>query len=677
MLNEQVSFLKGIGDKFEQQLNELNIYTVADLIFYFPTRYNFFEQKPIHDMNHGEQVTIVGKVASEPVISYFGRRQSRLAFTLMVDHIAVRAVIFNRAFLKKQIIVGEMATLKGKWDAHRLQLTVQTFERGEPKKTTDIEPIYSLKNQLTNYRFQKLLKTALATVQPVIKEILPLNYLSAYKLPSRFAALKTMHMPESQYDLKHARRRFIYEEFLLFQLKMQLLRRYKRESEQGQAQHYDPLRIKQFIDELPFRLTNAQRQTLNEILADMKSPYRMNRLLQGDVGSGKTIVAAISLYASITANKQGAFMVPTEILAEQHYHSLQQLLGHKINMALLTGSTKEKERREILAKVDNQTLDLIIGTHALIQKDVSFAQLGFVVIDEQHRFGVEQRRTLRQKGYHPDTLFMTATPIPRTLAITAFGDMDISVINEMPKGRKPVETYWVKENMFERVLTFINDRVKKGEQAYVVCPLIEESDKLDIQNALDIYEQLQSFYQDSTTVGLLHGKLQSKEKEQVMQQFTEGQVDVLVATTVIEVGVNVPSATVMVIYDAERFGLAQLHQLRGRVGRSDLQSYCILIANPKGDTGKERMRIMTATNDGFKLAEEDLKLRGPGDFFGHKQSGLPEFNIADMIRDYRALETARQDAVDIVTEDLLFRDPEYFPLKTLLEKEPSLKGQLD
>ncbi|HLS07242.1 MAG TPA: ATP-dependent DNA helicase RecG, partial [Bacillota bacterium] len=342
-----------------------------------------------------------------------------------------------------------------------------------------------------------------------------------------------------------------------------------------------------------------------------------------------------------------------------------------------TGSTKEKERREILAKVDNQTLDLIIGTHALIQKDVSFAQLGFVVIDEQHRFGVEQRRTLRQKGYHPDTLFMTATPIPRTLAITAFGDMDISVINEMPKGRKPVETYWVKENMFERVLTFINDRVKKGEQAYVVCPLIEESDKLDIQNALDIYEQLQSFYQDSTTVGLLHGKLQSKEKEQVMQQFTEGQVDVLVATTVIEVGVNVPSATVMVIYDAERFGLAQLHQLRGRVGRSDLQSYCILIANPKGDTGKERMRIMTATNDGFKLAEEDLKLRGPGDFFGHKQSGLPEFNIADMIRDYRALETARQDAVDIVTEDLLFRDPEYFPLKTLLEKEPSLKGQLD
>src|SRR5690625_2776810 len=677
MLNEQVSFLKGIGDKFEQQLNELNIYTVADLIFYFPTRYNFFEQKPIHDMNHGEQVTIVGKVASEPVISYFGRRQSRLAFTLMVDHIAVRAVIFNRAFLKKQIIVGEMATLKGKWDAHRLQLTVQTFERGEPKKTTDIEPIYSLKNQLTNYRFQKLLKTALATVQPAIKEILTLNYLSAYKLPSRFAALKTMHMHESQYDLKHARRKFIYEEFLLFQLKMQLLRSYKRESEQGQAQHYDPLRIKQFIDELPFRLTNAQLKTLNEILSDMKSPYRMNRLLQGDVGSGKTIVAAISLLASVSAGKQGALMVPTEILAEQHYVSLQALLGDETNIALLTGSTREKDRREILAKVENQTIDLLIGTHALIQQDVIFADLGFIVIDEQHRFGVEQRRMLRQKGYQPDTLFMTATPIPRTLAITAFGDMDISIINEMPKGRKPVHTYWVKENMFERVLNFIKERVNEGEQAYIVCPLIEESDKLDIQNALDVYELLEQYYAGDINVGLLHGQLPTKEKDDVMQRFTEGELTVLVSTTVIEVGVNVPEATIMVIYDAERFGLAQLHQLRGRVGRSDLQSYCILIADPKGDTGKERMRIMTSTNDGFVLAEEDLKLRGPGDFFGHKQSGLPEFKVADMIRDYRALETARQDAIDIVTEDLLNRDPDYLPLKTLLESDASLQQQLD
>jgi len=677
MLKERVQSLKGIGEKVEQQLNELNIYTVEDLIFYFPSRYNFFEHKPLHELAHGEQATIVGKVASEPVLSYFGHRQSRLAFTLMVEHIAVRAVIFNRAFLKKQIIVGEMATLKGKWDAHRLQLTVQTFERGEPAQTTEIDPIYPLKNVLTNYRFQQFVKTALEAIHTSIKEILPINYLTAYKLPTRFSALKTMHVPESPLHLKHARRRFIYEEFLLFQLKMQLLRQHKRESERGQAQHYEPLLIQKFIDELPFTLTDAQRKALNEILADMKSPYRMNRLLQGDVGSGKTIVAAISLYASVTASKQGALMVPTEILAEQHYESLKQLLGHKINIALLTGSTKEKERREILQQVANQTIDLLIGTHALIQKDVEFAHLGFVVIDEQHRFGVEQRRTLRQKGFQPDTLFMTATPIPRTLAITAFGDMDISVINELPKGRKQVQTYWVKDNMFERVLNFIKERVKQGEQAYVVCPLIEESDKLDIQNALDVYERLQQFYENDVNVGLLHGQLHSKEKEATMQQFTSGKVDVLVSTTVIEVGVNVPQATIMVIYDAERFGLAQLHQLRGRVGRSDLQSYCILIADPKGDTGKERMRIMTSTNDGFELAEEDLKLRGPGDFFGHKQSGLPEFKVADMIRDYRALETARKDAIDIVTEDLLNRDPDYLPLKTLLESDASLQQQLD
>lgn len=677
MLHERVQMLKGIGEKVEERLNQLNIYTIEDLLFYFPSRYNIFEQKPLHELAHGEQATIVGKVATEPVISYFGKRQSRLAFTLMVDHIAVRAVIFNRAFLKKQIIIGETATLKGKWDAHRQQITVKTFERGKANDKTQIEPFYPLKNVLTNYRFQQFIKAALDVAQTSVKEFLPIKYLQAYKLPVRFLALKSLHFPESAVHLKHARRRFIYEELLLFQLKIQLLRQFKRKSERGQAQHYDPILMKQFIDELPFKLTNAQRTALNEILADMKTPYRMNRLLQGDVGSGKTIVAALSLYASVTADNQGAFMVPTEILAEQHYESLNELLGEKINIALLTGSTKDRERRKILQRVADQSIDIVIGTHALIQKDVEFANLGFVVIDEQHRFGVEQRRTLRQKGYYPDTLFMTATPIPRTLAITAFGDMDISLIDEMPEGRKQVETYWVKENMLERVLNFIKDRVEAGEQAYVVCPLIEESDKLDIQNALDIYERLQLYYENDVNVGLLHGKLSAKEKEQVMQQFTNGSINVLVATTVIEVGVNVPKATVMVIYDAERFGLAQLHQLRGRVGRSHLQSYCILIADPKGDTGKERMRIMIATNDGFKLAEEDLKLRGPGDFFGHKQSGLPEFKVADMIRDYRALETARQDAIDIINEDLLNKDPDFLPLKTWLASDRTLKEQLD
>ncbi len=331
----------------------------------------------------------------------------------------------------------------------------------------------------------------------------------------------------------------------------------------------------------------------------------------------------------------------------------------------------------MLAKVENGEIDIVVGTHALIQDDVYFRDLGFAIVDEQHRFGVEQRRVLREKGLNPDVLFMTATPIPRTLAITAFGDMDVSVINEMPSGRKEIETYWAKENTFERILQFIGQRVHEGEQAYVVCPLIEESDKLDIQNAVDLYGQLEEFYQNDVSVGLMHGRLATDEKEHIMKQFADGKVDVLVSTTVVEVGVNVTNATIMVIYDAERFGLSQLHQLRGRVGRGEQQSYCILIADPKGETGKERMRIMTETNNGFELSEQDLQLRGPGDFFGKKQSGLPEFKVADMVHDYRALETARNDAATIIENDLLNRDPAYQQLNMHLEDSAMLYEKLD
>jgi ATP-dependent DNA helicase RecG len=403
----------------------------------------------------------------------------------------------------------------------------------------------------------------------------------------------------------------------------------------------------------------------------------MSRLLQGDVGSGKTAVAAICLYAAITANRQGALMVPTEILAEQHYQSLTELFGDRANIALLTGSVKGKKRKEINAAIENNEIQIVVGTHALIQSDVFFADLGLAIVDEQHRFGVQQRRTLREKGLHPDVLFMTATPIPRTLAITTFGDMDVSVIDEMPAGRKEIETYWTKENTLDRVLHFIRKQVTAGEQAYVICPLIEESDKLDIQNAVNLYHQLQAFYPGSINVGLMHGRLASEEKDHVMKQFAANEIQILVSTTVVEVGVNVPNATMMVIYDAERFGLSQLHQLRGRVGRGDKQSYCILLADPKNEDGKERMRIMSETNNGFELAEQDLKLRGPGDFFGKKQSGLPDFQVADMIHDYRALETARNDAQEIITCNLLEDDETFHPLKNYLESKAFFKDKLD
>src|SRR5699024_600107 len=354
-----------------------------------------------------------------------------------------------------------------------------------------------------------------------------------------------------------------------------------------------------------------------------------------------------------------------------------ELFKDKANIVLLTGSVKGKKRKEILESIENHKVNIVIGTHALIQEDVIFQDLGMVIIDEQHRFGVEQRRTLRDKGLYPDVLFMTATPIPRTLAITSFGDMDVSVIDEMPSGRNKIETYWAKENMFERILSFIGKQISEGEQAYVICPLIEESDKLDIQNAVELHQQLKDFYPPEINVGLMHGRLHTEEKDEVMQAFLQNEIQVLVSTTVVDVGVNVPNATIMVIYDAERFGLSQLHQLRGRVGRGSKQGYCILLAEPKGYIGKERMKIMTETIDGFELAEQDLKLRGPGDFFGKKQSGLPDFKVADMVHDYRALETARKDAEEIIEENLLEKDASFHEIKVYLEDECHFSTKLD
>ncbi|WP_330949029.1 ATP-dependent DNA helicase RecG [Virgibacillus sp. MG-45] len=677
MLKDSITNVKGIGPKVAEEFELMHIFTIEDLLFYFPSRYDVFEIKPIGELIHEDKVTIEGRVIHDPSLSFFGKKKSRLQFNVEVEGIAVKAVMFNRAFAKKQIKQGDIITLTGKWDAHRLQITVSNYKKGAAETHAEIQPIYSVKGDMTNFRLKKAIKHALDEYANNIDELLPATFLTAYKLPKRREALFTMHFPENRNALKHARRRFTYEEFLLFQLKMQLLRKLKRQATTGNAQQYDKETVQAFIEDLPFQLTKAQKQAVEQILSDMESPFRMNRLLQGDVGSGKTVVAAICLYASITAGKQGALMVPTEILAEQHYESLKTLFGDRVSVALLTGSVKGKKRRELTTAIENKQIDLVIGTHALIQEDVNFDNLGFVIIDEQHRFGVEQRRSLRNKGLHPDVLFMTATPIPRTLAITAFGDMDVSIINEMPAGRKQIETYWIKENMLDRVLNFIEKRIAAGEQAYVICPLIEESDKLDIQNAVDLYEQLKVYYDASIQVGLMHGRLHVDEKDNVMKQFALNEIKILVSTTVVEVGVNVPNATVMVIYDAERFGLSQLHQLRGRVGRGDKQSYCILIADPKGEIGKERMKIMTETNDGFELAEQDLKLRGPGDFFGKKQSGLPDFKVADMIHDYRALETARNDGQEIIRNDLLLCDKDYKMLQRKLEEDGVYSTKLD
>lgn len=675
-LNQSIQAIKGIGEETAQSFAEMNISTIKDLLEYFPYRYEDYRLRDLAEVNHEEKVTVEGKVHSEPSLVYHGRKKSRLTIRLLVDRYLIKVVFFNQPYLKNKIIMNETITVTGKWDAHRQTITANEMQSGTNSKANGFEPVYSLRGNITTKGMRKFIMLAFKQYGQFIEENLPEALTGRYRLLNRRDALYTMHFPESSENVKQARRRFVYEEFLLFQLKMQALRKFEREHTPGHIQAYDVNKLKKFIESLPFPLTNAQMRVVNEILSELKSPYRMNRLLQGDVGSGKTVVAAIGLYASVTAGFQGALMVPTEILAEQHAESLKNLLEpFSVRCELLTSSVKGKRRKEILKELEEGKIDILIGTHALIQDEVTFYRLGFVITDEQHRFGVEQRRILREKGENPDVLFMTATPIPRTLAITVFGEMDVSIIDEMPAGRKTIETYWAKPEMLERVLGFVEKELRKGHQAYFICPLIEESDKLDVQNAIDVHTTLTHYFQKRYKVGLMHGRLSSDEKDEVMKAFSANDVQVLVSTTVVEVGVNVPNATMMVIYDAERFGLSQLHQLRGRVGRGSEQSYCILLAAPKSEVGQERMRIMTETNDGFVLSEKDLELRGPGDFFGKKQSGVPEFKVADMVHDYRALETARADAALMIQSDDFWTSKEYEYLRNTLEVSGVLEGE--
>ncbi|WP_019416047.1 ATP-dependent DNA helicase RecG [Paenisporosarcina sp. TG20] len=674
-LLQSVSSLKGIGGETEKTLADMGILTLQDLVMTFPYRHEDFRLKNIAETPHNERITVEGRVESEPTIQFLGRNKSRLQFRLLVGPHLIKVFFFNQGYLKNKIIPGEIVTITGKWDRGRQAISGSHYFLGPKTDHVDYEPMYSLKGSLQQKKFRKFMQKALQEVGLDIEECLPLDVREIYKLLPVLEALEGIHFPKNAEHVKQARRRFVYEELLIFQLKMQALKKIRKEQTQGISISYDIQKIKELIATLPYELTAAQKRVVNEICKDLKEPHRMNRLIQGDVGSGKTVVAAIALYAVITAGFQGVLMAPTEILAEQHVVSLNEWLSPVgVRIALLTGSTKPKVRKILHEQLQNGEVDLLVGTHALIQPDVEFLKLGLVITDEQHRFGVEQRRVLRDKGMNPDVLFMTATPIPRTLAITAFGEMDVSTIDEMPAGRKEIETHWVKKELFDQTIKRMASELQNGRQAYVICPLIEESDKLDVQNTVDVYNQLSSIFHNQYKIGLMHGRLHSSEKDEVMRAFSDGKIQVLVSTTVVEVGVNVPNATFMIIYDAERFGLAQLHQLRGRVGRGSEQSYCVLLADPKSEDGKERMKSMTETNDGFKLAEKDLELRGPGDFFGRKQSGVPEFKMADLVHDYRALETARQDAEKHLASDEFWMSDETKCLRTNLEQSGVLDG---
>lgn len=642
-LNDPVTMLAGVGAKRADSLASLGIQTIEDLLTYYPFRYEDIQERNLNEILDQEKVTLKGLVVSPPVMSRFGYKKNRLQFRMMQDHAVFNVSFFNQPYLKDKVILSEEIAVYGKWDAKRKSLNGMKILGSQA--VDDFSPIYHVNKSIRQTTLVESIRRGFEEYGDLIEENLPNGLVEKYRLLDRPTAVKSMHFPKNHEENHQAKRRIVFEEFFLFQMRLQGLKKSEKAETNGIEILYDIQRLKQFIQKLPFELTDAQKRVTNEICRDLRSPQHMQRLLQGDVGSGKTIVAAIALYAAVTAGFQGALMVPTEILAQQHMESLLQLFdAQEVKLALLTGSTKAKERRELLELLEQGEIDIVVGTHALIQEGVEFQHLGLVITDEQHRFGVNQRKVLREKGWRPDVLFMTATPIPRTLAITAYGEMDVSVIDELPAGRIPIETRWVRTPQLNSVLDWTWKELAKGHQMYVICPLIEESEALDVKNAVEIYEKLSALFAPQYEVGLLHGKMKNQEKEAIMETFKENKMQILVSTTVIEVGVNVPNATVMLIMDADRFGLAQLHQLRGRVGRGSDASYCVLVANPKNELGIERMKIMTETNNGFILSEKDLELRGPGEVFGFRQSGLPQFAIADLVTDSNILEVARDEA---------------------------------
>ena len=645
-LHQPLTVLPGVGPKSAEKFTKLGIESLQDLLLYFPFRYEDFKSKNVLELEDGEKAVISGVVTTPANVQYYGYKRNRLRFTIKQGEVVLAVNFFNQPYLADKVEVGSTIAIFGKWDKAKASLTgMKILAQVED----DLQPVYRVAQGISQASLVKVIKTAFDQgLELLLEENLPQVLLERYQLLGRNQAVRAMHFPKDLTEYKQALRRVKFEELFYFQMQLQVLKCETKDVSQGLIIPWQADLLEKKKATLPFELTVAQERSLNEILQDMKSPAHMNRLLQGDVGSGKTVVAGLAMYATYTAGLQSALMVPTEILAEQHFDSLSQLFP-ELRIILLTGGMKPAERRQTLEAIEVGQVDMIVGTHALIQESVIYHQLGLVIIDEQHRFGVGQRRILREKGNNPDVLMMTATPIPRTLAITAFGDMDVSIIDQMPAGRKPIITRWVKHEQLEVVLDWLIKELQRGAQVYVISPLIEESEALDLKNAIALEEELRAYFGDKAHVALLHGKMKSDEKDAIMQDFKEGKTDILVSTTVIEVGVNVPNATVMLIMDADRFGLSQLHQLRGRVGRGNKQSYAVLVANPKTESGKKRMKIMTETTDGFVLAEEDLKMRGSGEIFGTRQSGLPEFQVADILEDYPILEEARKVASQIVS----------------------------
>ncbi|MCH4008046.1 ATP-dependent DNA helicase RecG [Companilactobacillus sp.] len=664
-----VSELPGVGPKRLTAIESLGIKSIYDLLFYFPFRYEDMEVKDLADAVDQEKILLKGVVASDPVVAHFGYRKNRLNVRILSESESIMVTFFNQPWLKDKFETGNEVAVYGKWNEARRALTgIKVI--GDSHYEGSIDSVYSVNKNIHQKTLINLIKQAFDKYHQDIVTVIPEKIREKYKLLNDEQIVKGMHFPENESESEVARRSAKFREFFLFECGIQSVKAKETQANDGIKEEYSQEFVQKFLDSLPFELTKAQSRVVQEILDDMNSSHHMNRLLQGDVGSGKTIVAVIAMLASVTAGYQAAIMAPTEILAQQHFEKISKLLTPlKLRVGILTGSQTKKEHDTIAQNIADGKINIIVGTHALIQDSVTFKKLGFIVIDEQHRFGVNQRKALRQKGENPDVLAMTATPIPRTLAITTYGDMDVSRIDELPSGRKAIETYWIRSQKIEQMYRFVQKQLEQQAQVYVVTPLISESEKIDLKNAELIFDKFNELFAPKYKIGLLHGQMPNDEKESVMNEFSNHKIDVLVSTTVIEVGVDVPNATVMVIYDANRFGLSQLHQLRGRVGRGDKQSYCILIADPKNDIALERMKILTQTTDGFVLAEEDLKMRGSGDLLGSKQSGLPDFKVGNPITDFNILETAQQEAEQLFKETDAINKPENKVLKLFLNVE--------
>ena len=643
-----IQYIKGVGEKRARLFNKLGIFTVGDLIHFYPRKYQDWNNcLSVAEAPEGENVAIKATMITPVKESLIRKGLTLYKCNFSDGQSVIHVTIFNNKYLAKALRTFDEYILYGKLEKRFTEASMSSPQIEKADTAQGIHPIYSATENLNSKAIAKVVKNALDKIE-YIEETLDNEIKAQFNLCSLDFAIRQIHFPSEHKNIEIARRRLIFEELLTLQLGLMMLKD-KKDEKNGYIIKNDY--TEEFYSLLPFTPTNAQKRAISDCIRDMQSEKTMNRLIQGDVGSGKTAVAAAAMFCAIKNGYQSAMMAPTEILANQHFESLSKLFENAdIKIALLTGSTKAKEKREIKEALINGEIDLIVGTHALIQNDVEFKNLALVITDEQHRFGVEQRASLAMKSASPHLMVMSATPIPRTLGLIIYGDLDISILNELPAGRKQIRTDVVDTSYHQRIYNFIKKAVDEGHQAYIVCPLVEEGEN-ELISAKEYAEELSNKYFEGYSLALLHGKMKAKDKEKVMQSFADKETDILVSTTVVEVGVDVPNATIMLIENAGRFGLSQLHQLRGRVGRGSEQSYCILVSDSKGEASKERLEVMKQTSDGFKIADYDLKTRGPGDFFGKRQHGLPNLVIADMLENMDTLSECQACAKQMIASD--------------------------